>query len=66
MMVAAGTYEDILAIVLYGAAKQVAFGEVEEDAQSPGVSVGWTILQVLTGFVLGVLWALVGYFFKYI
>lgn len=32
MMVAAGTYEDILAIVLYGAAKQVAFGEVEENA----------------------------------
>jgi hypothetical protein len=28
MMVAAGTYEDILAIIFFGACKQIAYGEV--------------------------------------
>lgn len=44
MLVAAGTYEDILAIVFFGACKQIAYGEVSEDAMSPGASIGLTLL----------------------
>ena len=32
MMVASGTYEGILAIIFFGAVKQVSFGAVSPDA----------------------------------
>jgi hypothetical protein len=44
MLICAGTYEDILAIILFGLCENISFAKVQEGSVSPGATVGWTIL----------------------
>jgi hypothetical protein len=58
MLICAGTYEDILSIILFGVCSNIAFSAVIENGESPGIAVGWTILEIVTGLGIGIVFGL--------
>lgn len=68
MMVAAGTFEDILAIIVNGIFQKVSFQDVGHEGENSSiVMVALSILfEVFVGLVVGICLGLVGWLFKFI
>ena len=67
-LIAAGTFDDILCIVLFGLCETLAFAGKggSKKNENAGKEVGMIILEVVTGFGIGILFGLAGWFFKYL
>ena len=70
MLVAAGTFEDIIAIVINGICQKIAFQAVFDGASGEGASIFAVALsiigEVVMGFVVGMLLGAIGYTLNWI
>ena len=69
-MIAAGTFDDIICILIFGIVSTITFISVEgthgTGKKSPGYKIGIIFVEIVVGGVIGVLLGLCGWFFKYI
>jgi hypothetical protein len=70
-MIAAGTFDDILCIIIFGIVSTIAFMGVEGASgegkkSNPGKDIGMIIVEILTGLGVGILTGLCSWFFKFI
>lgn len=68
-MIVAGTFDDILCIIMYGIFSALAFSQVEEntgDNKGAGYEIGKIILELVTGLGIGIIFGFAAWLFKFI
>jgi hypothetical protein len=66
-MIASGTFDDIICIILFGITKTIAYNEYGmSSGQSMGYSIGILFAQNIVGLVSGIILGCIGWVFKFI